>query len=1043
MMKILQNLVLTVGLLLCLPQDILSQNQLIYDTSLYEEMSYRNIGPFRGGRSVAITGIPSKPLTFFVGYTGGGLWRTEDAGISYHNVSDGHFTSSSVGAIAVAPSDPNVVYIGMGEAPVRGVMTVHGDGVYKSTDGGDTWKHMGLDRTRQISSVQVHPSDHNIVYVGAQGSPYGANDERGVYRSMDGGETWELVLHLDENTGVSDLSIDVTNPRVLYAAFWEHRRYPWIVDSGGENSSIYKSVDGGDTWEKLTNGLPKFMGKIGVAVSPANNKRVWAIVEAEDGGLFRSDDAGKTWTNINKERILRTRSWYYMHIFADPVDENKVYVLNAPFMKSIDGGKTFERVVTPHGDNHDLWINPEHPEIWANANDGGGNISLDGGKTWSTQQNQPTAQIYRVNVDHLFPYTVYGGQQDNSTIAIPSAHNGAGIPWGAFYSVGGCESAFVAFNPKNPQFVYAGCYQGIINEWNRTTATAKDIMAYPFLGLGSKPLDQKYRFNWNAPIIVSQFNPDVIYHAGNVVLKSTDRGLTWAEVSPDLTRNDPQYLDYGGGPITREGAGGEIYQTIIHLIESPHSADVLWAGTDDGQVHVTTDGGQNWKNVSPPNLTKTMLINAVEVSPHDPNTAYIAVNDYKVNDFTPHVFKTTNNGQTWKRIVNGIKDEHFTRVVREDPKRKDLLYLGTESGMYISFNGGDLWQPFQNNLPVTPITDMLVYDDDLVVATAGRAFWILDNLTPLHQLSSEVANADMHLFKPNDALRTPFNKNKEATENGLGENPYHGVMAYYTLKDGHDGETPLKVEFQDASGKTLRTFAHDSKLPTDKIKGKEGLNMVYWDLTTPPVEGPEGLVAGFGRGGYRIAPGTYTVKLTHGDKVLTQTVEVKPDPRETATQEQYLEEQRILEALNENLVQIYARVNDLRDIRTQVQSIIKRIGDDPEYEAILEASNTMVSDIDEMEWLMIQPKQETFQDVINYENKLDNHFIHLTNLINNAAAPVTTGQKERLGDLEQEWNQVKSQIRTFIETDLKNYNDRLSASGLQNVGPQVQRTGQR
>jgi photosystem II stability/assembly factor-like uncharacterized protein len=920
-------------------------------------------------------------------------------------------------------------------------MTIHGDGVYKSTDGGDTWKHIGLERTRQISAVRIHPQNPDVVYVAAQGSPYGANKERGIYRTTDGGKNWELVLHIDENTGASSLSMDMANPRVLYAAFWEHRRYPWIADSGGPNSAIYKSTDGGDTWTKLENGLPKFMGKIGVAVSPANPKRVWAIIEAEDGGLFRSDDGGKSWRNINKERVLRTRSWYYMHIFADPADENRVYVLNAPFMKSIDGGATFVAVPTPHGDNHDLWINPQQPDIWINGNDGGGNISYDGGISWSTQQNQPTAQFYRVNVDNQFPYRVYGGQQDNSSVSVASAANGAGIPWGGFYPVGGCESAFVAFDPDNPQYIYAGCYQGIISEWNADTHTSRDIMAYPFLGLGSKPLDQKYRFNWNAPIITSKFDHSVIYHAGNQVLRSRDRGNSWEEASPDLTRNDPQYLGYGGGPITREGAGGEIYQTIFYLIESPHSPDVLWAGTDDGLVHMTTDGGKSWNNVTPANITKTSLINAIEVSPHDPNTVYLAVNDYKTNDFTPHVFKTTDAGKSWKRIVRGIKDEHFTRVVREDPKRKDLLYLGTESGFYVSFNGGEQWHHMNLNLPVVPVTDLIVHNNDLIASTAGRAFWILDDLTPLHQYGQEVANADMHLYKPREAHRTPFGYNPNAGDRALGVNPPNGVQAFFHMKEAKT-DAPVSVTISNSKGQEIRKFATDGK-GTDRLNVKKGMNKVLWDLSVPPVEGPEGLLAGFGRAGYRVAPGIYTVTLTHGDKKLSHTVEVKADPREKATQAQYEEEETLMEMMQENLKQVYARVNDLRMIRDQVNLLIRRMDDDENKEELVKASQAMLKDIEDLELLLVQPKQETFQDVINFENKLDNQFIHLINTINSGTAPVTSGQKERMSDIEKEWTEVKTKLNTFIETDLKAYNDRLSAAGMQNVGPASKATGQR
>ncbi len=1011
------------------------------EPEFYKALAWRNIGPYRGGRSVAITGVPTKPSTFYAGYTGGGLWKTTDSGSSWKNISDGAFTSSSIGAIAVADSDPNVVYVGTGEAAVRGVMTVHGDGVYKSTDGGQTWKNMGLVNTRQISRVRVDPKNADIVYVAAQGSPYGANKERGIYRSKDGGKNWELVLHVDENTGASDLSMDVTNPSVLYAAFWQHRRYPWKVESGGPGSAIYKSTDGGNTWSKLEDGLPKLMGKIGVAVSPANPQRVWAIIEAEKGGLFRSDDGGKTWANINKERVLRARGWYYMHVFADPVDENKVYVMNAPFLKSLDGGKNFTKLETPHGDNHFVWINPLQPHIWANANDGGGNISHNSGETWSTQQNQPTAQFYRVNADNKFPYTVYGGQQDNSTVAIPNAYAGPGIPWSAFYPVGGCESAYVAFNPDDPAYIYAGCYQGIISEWNAATKSTQDVMAYPYLGLGSKPLDQKYRFNWNAPIIVSKFDPSVIYHAGNVVLRSKDRGQSWEEISPDLTRNKPEFLDYGGGPITNEGAGGEVYQTIYYLIESPHDPQVLWAGSDDGLVHVTRDGGKSWQQVTPKGLTSTTLINAIEVSPHEPNTVYLAVNDYKSNDFTPHVFKTTDSGKSWKRIVNGIRSEHFTRVVREDPKRKDLLYLGTESGLYISFNGGKMWEPFQSNLPITPILDLKVHQNDLIAATAGRAFWILDDLTPLHGEQRQLTSLDVVLLKPADAIRADFVQGKDAAASLLGENPPHGALIHFALNKAVDS-TALKLEIYNATGKLLRTLStkpekdneKDKENDKDKIKVVQGLNRVLWDLSIQPAKRPDGLLAGFGEGTYRAVPGNYKVKLTYGDKVLEEDFVVKGDPRYQVPTMAYADQGKMLESIQTNIKEIYQYVNNLRLVKKQVNLVKEIVKNTDKNEALLAYSDTILKRTEEMEKLLVQPRQETFQDVINFDNKLDNHFIHLNGLIDEAVSPVTSGQKQRLNDLQAQWLAAKVKIDLFMKEDMRRYHEKVQQQNVTLIG---------
>ncbi len=590
---------------------------------LFQGMAWRNVGPFRGGRVTAVAGVAQDPYTYYFGATGGGVWKTENAGTTWANVSDGFFETGTVGALAVAPSDPNVVYAGMGEEPVRGVTTAAGDGVYRSTDAGKSWTHVGLEATRHISAIAVHPKNPDLVYVGAQGNQYKDTPERGVYRSADGGATWKLVLHVSDGAGVSSLSMDPTNPRILYAAFWDHRRKPWVMRSGGPDSGVWKTTDGGDTWERLgtekgpeEGGLPALMGKVGVAVSPARPERVWAMVEADDGGLFRSDDGGKSWRRVNDQRVLRARAWYYTHVIADPTDPNTVFVLNAPAMRSIDGGRTFSRVNSPHGDNHALWVNPRDHRYMVNGNDGGAAVSLDGGATWSTQGNQPTAQFYRVDVDHQFPYHLYGGQQDNTTVDIASAAPG-GIGRQDWHQVGGCESAHVAFDPDDPVLVYAGCYQGMISEHDQRTGLERDVAAIPFLGLGTDPKDQPHRFNWNAPIEVSPQDPRVIYHGANVLLRTDDRGVTWTEISPDLTRNDPDKQGPGGEPITNESAGGEVYGTIFAIAPSPHDAGTIWVGSDDGLVHLTRDGGASWSDVTPPGLGEAQ-VNAIDVSPTRP-----------------------------------------------------------------------------------------------------------------------------------------------------------------------------------------------------------------------------------------------------------------------------------------------------------------------------------------------------------------------------------------------------------------------------------------
>uniref|UniRef100_UPI0040480953 VPS10 domain-containing protein n=1 Tax=Roseivirga sp. TaxID=1964215 RepID=UPI0040480953 len=998
-----------------------------YDTALYNAMEFRNIGPFRGGRATAVAGVVQDPMTYFMGATGG-VWKTDDAGESWKNVSDGFFNTASVGAITVSESDPNVVYVGMGEAPVRGVMTSHGDGMYKSTDGGKTWKHIGLEKTRQISKIAVHPDNSDVVIVAAQGSPYGATQDRGIYKTTDGGKTWNKVHYVDENSGVSDLSMDMTNPRIIYAAYWDHRRFPWKVQSGGPGSGLYKSVDGGDTWEKMSKGLPKgVLGKMGISVSRANPDRVWAIIEAEEGGLYRSDNGGKSWSLINSDRLLRARSWYYMHILAHPTDAESVYIMNAPLVQSTDGGKTFANLNTPHGDNHQTWVNPVHPQYMINANDGGANVSINGGKDWSTQNNQPTAQFYRVNADNQYPYRLYGGQQDNSSVSIPSRADGRGIEGDDFYPIGGCESAYSAFDPNDPKYVYSGCYQGIIDEWNAKTKLTKDVMAYPFQGLGSNPRDLKYRFNWNAPIIASSHNPSVIYHAGNKLLKTSNRGITWEEVSPDLTRNDTTTISWGGGPITNEGAGGEIYHTIYYVAESPFDANVIYTGSDDGLVHITKDGGKNWTNITPPNLAEGM-VNQIEVSPHSDGTVYLAYTRYKFNDFTPHIFKSTDFGQTWKRIVNGIESEAHLRVVREDPKKKDLLYAGTELGLYISFDGGAQWSKFQRNLPIVPITDLKVHQNDLLVATQGRAFWIMDNLSPLHELA-EASKSSFYVYEPNIAIRDNAGRSNDPS---LGQNPYPGFSILYYLKENVDS-VALKIEFKNANGQVVRSYASDGKDRQLKITKKTGMNRLNWDLTQTNFDGVDGVFMGLGAGGHKVAPGKYTVSFSYGDQTITKDLEVKIDPRWSATAEDFRVQQELLLTVRKMVINVQEKANELRSIRSQLNDLKARISKD-DYPEIVEEIDRLVGEIDATEEKMIQPKQKTFQDVINFPNKLEVSLLHIYGTIDGIEPPVTDGQKQRVKDLQFEFTQLIEKI-SMVENQIKALNELIRTKAVPIIAP--------
>jgi len=985
-------------------------------------LQWRNIGPTRGGRSTSVCGVVQDPYTFYFGSTGGGVWKTTDGGATWKNVSDGYFKTGSVGAIAVAPSDPNVVYVGMGEAAIRGVMTSHGDGVYKSTDAGETWEHIGLEKTRQICKIRVHPNDPDVLYVGAQGSPYQPTEDRGVYRSTDGGATWDKILFVDKNSGVSDLSMDMGNPRILYAAFWDHQRLPWQVRSGGPGSGIWRSANGGDDWTKMTTGLPdSLMGKIGVAASPAQPGRAFAIIESEQGGLYRTDNHGKSWSLINSDRILRTRSWYYMHIYAHPTDPDHVVVLNAPYNQSLDGGKTFTQVPTPHGDNHDLWFHPDNPLVMGQANDGGGNITYNGARTWSTQQNQPTAQFYRVSADNRFPYYVYGGQQDNSSIAVPSAWPGSGIPYGEFYSVGGCESAYNAFDPDDPRYVYSGCYQGIINEFDSKLKLEKDIMAYPELGLGQNPADLKYRFNWNAPIIVSEHDKNVIYHAGNRVLKSSDRGITWQEISDDLTHNKPEKLTWGGGPITNEAAGGENYQTIMYLEESPHDAAVLWAGTDDGLIHVTQDGGDTWSNITPPGLAEGM-VNCIDASAHNKGKAYVAFTRYKFNDFTPMVFVTSDFGKTWERRDRGFADEAHVRTVREDPTRAGLLYGGTETGLYVSYTDGKSWMPFQLNLPIVPITDLLVHHGDLIAATQGRAFWILDDLTPVRAWSDTKEMKDAHVHSP--ALSYLWGgSGRRGARPDMGKNPDYGTVAYFNIPKEADLET-LSFSISDQNGKLLKSYSTKAKEKAKQIKGKPGLNKLVWNHRPDGEEMLKGLFSLGGGQTAKVGPGRYTLNMMLGGDTMSTAFEIAEDPRLEVTPEKIAEKYKLLSDLELAADDLTETVKRIDLVRNQIQGFNKR--DEIKSDSVLTNNGTeILAELDSLQDQLVQRKQKTFQDVINFPNQLDAKIKHIQGLIQQSYPPVTMGQKMRSDDVLGEWAEYKTTWTRLLGTVIKSYNEEI------------------
>lgn len=990
------------------------------DSTTFASLSWRNIGPFRGGRSVAAVGLPSQPLAYLAGYTGGGLWRTDDAGNSWRNISDGFFKTGSVGAIAVAPSDENVIYVGMGEHAIRGQSSTYGDGMYKSTDQGRTWTHIGLASSRQISAVRVHPSNPDVVYVAVQGDRWKGTSDRGIYRTTDGGKTWTLLLK-GENTfsGASDLSMDATNPRILYAAMWDHQRTPWMVRSGGAGSGIWKSVDGGDTWKRSHDGLPKLVGKIGVAVSPANPERVFAIVEAENGGLFRSDDAGKTWRQESGDRLIQTRSWYYMHITADPKNADVVWVSNAPLLKSIDGGRTFANVPATHGDNHGLWINPTDPNYLINANDGGASISLDGGKSWSTQDNQPTSQFYHVAVDDGFPYKLYGGQQDNSSVIIQSKSDGGSIGMREWTEGPGCESANMGVNAKNPRYVYGGCYQGIIDEQDATNGLGRTIMPWPEMNL-TEPTDKtKYRFNWTAPIEVSMHDDKVVYHGGNVLFKTTTRGQSWTPISGDLTRNDKARQGWGGGPITNEGAGGEVYATIVVIEESPHDANTMYVGTDDGLIQRTRDGAKTWTNVTPA-AWGDGLVNEITISPHDAGTIYVSFRKDRVGDPTPHIFVSKDYGATFTRIVNGLRDGEPVRVVREDTERKGLLYAGTETGVYVSYDAGAQWLPFRGNFPVVPVTDLQVKHGDLIAATEGRAFWILDDLTVLRQRADAIEKAAMHLYAPRAAVLAGSGGGFGSPRNA-GKNPPYGAVINFRLAAAPDTATTLLLEFVDAKNTVVRSFATKSDT-VNKLTVKAGLNAFNWNLRRAAPARLAGVLL-FGApsdGGARVVPGTYTVRLTMGTTVLTQKLEVKQDPRLDVPARVVAERDSVANLLSNRINEIHEAVLRVRDLKVQVQGYVTRAKETSAPDTIAKAGRTLTTKLGALDPKMTT-KAGNGQDIINFANGINGQYGFLLGQVE-GNSELTQPVKDRLIELEKLWQTLKADVEQVETVDVNAFN---------------------
>ena len=1025
------------------------QSQNIQESD-FGALEYRLLGPFRGGRSCAVTGVPNKPNLYYFGSTGGGIWKTTNGGREWENISDGFF-GGSIGSIAVSKSDPNVMYVGGGEKTVRGNVS-SGYGIWKSVDAGKTWINSGLKSSRHVPRIAVHPTNHNIVYAAVLGNIYKPTQERGVYKSVDGGKTWEKVLFSNEHAGAVDLIIDPTNPRILYASTWRVQRMPYSLSSGGDGSALWKSTDSGETWTEISikEGFPGgILGIIGVTVSPVNNQRVWAMVENKDkGGLYRSDDGGETWTEVNSERKLRQRAWYYTRVYADTDDVDKVYVLNVRYHKSTDGGKTFSTHNAPHGDHHDLWIAPENPQRMIIGDDGGAQVTYDGGETWSTYRNQPTSQFYRVTTDNAFPYRVYVAQQDNSTIRIPHRTDGFSISEDDWESTAGGESAHIAIDPEDNDIVYGGSYDGYLTRVNHKTGTVRAINVWPDNPMGHGAEGMKYRFQWNFPIIFSKHNPNRLYTFSQHVHVTENEGQSWDIISPDLTRNDPEKLKSSGGPITQDNTSVEYYCTIFAAQESPLKEGLLWVGSDDGLIHITQDGGKTWDNVTPKDMPEWMMINSIEPSAFDEGTCYVAGTKYKTGDFAPYLYKTTDYGKTWRKITNGIPEEHFTRVLREDPKHKGLLYAGTETGMYISFNDGKDWQPFQLNLPIVPITDLTIKDNNLIVATQGRSLWILDDLTVIHQLF----NADLSknvLFKPKDTYRIRGGSKKGSKTTGT--NHPNGVITYFNLKDLKD-EDEVSLTYFDTKGDTIKTFSNKAGEKKNKLTVKKGGNQFVWNMTYDGAEKLKDMILWWASlDGPKAIPGQYKVtlrvepktddtvtssatpsKVLYGGQAveMSQTFSILADPRAESTLTDMQKQFDFIKAINSTMDKAHKSIKNIRHINKQLGAFQKQYKDDEHVKDLVEKAKTLEEQLSSIQKALYQTQNKSAQDPLNFPIRLTNKLGHLNALVRMGDFAPTAQDIAVKDELTKKINEQLTKFNALISEEVKTFNSAFNAMDL-------------
>lgn len=950
-----------------------AKSTLTYDEKLYNALEWRNIGPFRGGRSAAVTGVSGKPNLYYFGSAGGGVWRTTDAGSTWENISDGFF-GGSIGSVSVSQWDNNVIYVGGGEVTVRGNVS-YGYGMWKSTDAGKTWKSAGLKESKHIPRIHIHPKNPDLVYAAVLGDLFRSSEERGVYRSQDGGQTWKRILFANADAGAVELCMDPNNPRILFAATWRIRRTPYSLESGGEGSALWKSVDGGDTWENISKneGMPKGLwGIVGVSVSPVNSNRVYAIIENENGGVYRSDDGGKIWKKMNEDRNLRQRAWYYSKIYADTQDEDIVYVMNVAYHRSKDGGKTFQAYNANHGDHHDLWIAPEDNQRMIIADDGGAEVSFDAGENWTTYHNQPTAQFYRVITDNHFPYRIYGAQQDNSTVRILHRTDGQSITEKDWEETAGGESGHLAVDPENEDVVFGGSYGGFLTRRNHRTSEERSINVWPDNPMGHGAEGAKYRFQWNFPIFFSPHNPKKLYAASQNLHVTYNGGESWELASPDLTRNDATKLVPSGGPITKDNTGVEYYSTIFAAAESPYEKDLIVTGSDDGVVSLTRDGGKNWTKITPADLPEWSMINSVEFDPFVKGGAYIAATRYKLADYKPYLFKTKDYGKTWTKITDGIDANHFTRVVRADPKRQGLLYAGTESGMYISFDDGASWKPFQLNLPIVPVTDLTVKNDNLIAATQGRSFWLIDDLSPLHQLNDNISKSTLHLYRPMPGYRMPGAQRKTPSK-WEGKNHPGGIMIHYFIAD--TTKTKASLEILESNGTSIKKFATkpDKKAKEEELKIKPGMNRFVWDMRYADAEGFEGIILWAARlTGPKAAPGMYKARLTVNDKVSETDFEIVKDPRTSGTVTDVKEQFDFLISVRDKLTETNKAIKKIRTTRDQINRVTEPLKGKEDMKDINELAKSINEQMKKIEETLYQTKNKSGQDPLNYPVRLNN-----------------------------------------------------------------------